>query len=125
MFRPQIRSRSNEVTNTCKKCFTHFTKQNLFEKHVIYCSNNETEAVKIPSTNTTLKFQNHYKQLPIPFVVYVDFECFNKPLSTCAPNPHDSYTYYQKHEPSGFCLYLKGLDRINNLFNPIVYTKKK
>ena len=39
-------------------------------------------------------------------------------MSTCSPNPDDSYTYsYQKHEPSGFCLYLK-------LFKPITYTKK-
>ena len=52
------------------------------------------------------------------------FECFTKPLQTCKPYPHDSYTYsYQKHEPSGFCLYLKGLDVVK-LFNPVVYTKK-
>ena len=31
---------------------------------------------------------------------------------------------YQKHEPSGFCLYLKGIDGINKLYNPIVYTKQ-
>jgi len=75
--------------------------------------------------NTTPKFQNHYKKLPIHFVVYADFECFTKPLQTCEPYPHDSYTYsYQKHEPSGFCLYLKGLDGINKLYNPIVYTKQ-
>ena len=39
--------------------------------------------------------------------------------------PHDSFTYsYQKHDPSGYCLYLKGLDGINKLFNPAVYTKQ-
>lgn len=75
--------------------------------------------------NTTLQFPNHYKKLPIPFVVYADFECCAKPLSTCKSYPHDCYTYsYQKHEPSGFCLYLKGLDGINKLYNPIVYTKQ-
>ena len=38
---------------------------------------------------------------------------------------HMTHTYsYQKHEPSGFCLYLKGLDGINKLFNPVVYTKQ-
>ena len=36
---------------------------------------------------------------------------------------HITYRY-QKHEPSGFCLCLKGLDGINKVFNPIVYTKK-
>ena len=50
---------------------------------------------------------------------------FTKAINTCNPNPNDSYTYeYQKHEPSGFCLYLKGLDGINKYFNPIVYTKQ-
>ena len=32
---------------------------------------------------------------------------------------------YQKHEPSGFCLYLKGPDGLNTFFNPIIYTKQK
>ena len=31
---------------------------------------------------------------------------------------------YQKHEPSGFCLYLKPLDGINKYFSPIVYAKQ-
>ena len=103
LFRSQITSHTNGVTNICKKCFTHFTKQELFEKHIEYCSNNETVAVKMTSRNTKLKFQNYYKQLPIPFVVYADFECFTQPLSTCEPCPDYSYTYsYQKREPSGF-----------------------
>ena len=46
-------------------------------------------------------------------------------MNTCNPNPNESFTYkYQKHEPSGFCLYLKGLDGINQLFNPIIHTKQ-
>ena len=125
LFRSRSTSRTNGTILICKKCFTHFTKQELFEKHTSYCSTNETVAVKMPAGNTTIKFKNNYKQHPIPFVVYADFECLTKPLSTCEPYPHDSYTYsYQKHEPSGFCLYLKGLDRINKLFNPIIYTKQ-
>ena len=46
-------------------------------------------------------------------------------MSSCSPNPDDSYTYsYQKHEPSGVCLYLKGLDGMNKIFKPITYTKQ-
>ena len=124
LIRSKITSRTNGVTHICKRCFIHFTKQELFERHISYCSTNETVAVKMPARNTTLKFQNHYKKLPTPFVVYADFEYFTKPLSTCEPYPHDSYTYsYQKHEPSGFCLYLKGLDELNKLYNPIIHTK--
>ena len=80
----------------------------------------------MPPRNTKLCFDNYHKQLPIPFVVYTDFECFTKPMSTCRPNPEDSYTYsYQKpekHEPSRFCFYIKGLDP-NITFEPILYTK--
>ena len=54
----------------------------------------------MPPPNTMLGFQNYHKQLPIPFVVYADFECFTKPMNTCSPNPKESYNYnYQKHEP--------------------------
>ena len=101
LFRFQITSRTNGTILICKKCFTHFTKQDLFDKHILYCPINETVAVKMPGKNTKLKFENHYKKLTIPFVVYADFECFTKPLLICEPHPHGSYTYsYQKHEPS-------------------------
>ena len=46
-------------------------------------------------------------------------------MNTCSPNPEDSYNYnYQKHEPSGFCFYIKGIIP-NTIFEPIIYTKKK
>ena len=100
-------------------------KKDLFEKHITYCSQNETVAVKMTTKKTILNFQNHYKKLPIPFVVYIDFECFTKPIHSCQPNPNNSFTQeYQKHEPSGYCLYLKGLDGITDNYKPIVYTKK-
>ena len=126
LFRSQITSRTNGTIYICKKCFTHFSKEELFQKHITYCSSNETIGVRMPSRNTKLCFDNYHKQRPIPFVVYADFECFTKPMSTCSPDPNESYTYnYQKHEPSGFCLYLKGLDGINTKFKPILYTKER
>ena len=124
LVRSQITLDTRKI-HICKKCLTHFTKLDLFEKHITYCSQNETVAVKMPIKNTILNFQNHYKKLPIPFVVYADFECFTKPINTCQPNPNSSFIQeYQKHEPSGYCLHLKGLDGINDNYKPIVYTKK-
>ena len=102
-----------------------FYQLDLFEKHITYCSQNEAVAVKMPTKNTILNFQHHFKKFPIPFVVYADFECFTKPIYSCQPDPNKSYTQeYQKHESSGYCLYLKGLDGINDKYKPIVYTKK-
>ena len=125
MARSQITSDTTRKLHICKKCFTHFTKQDLFERHLSYCAKNETAAVIMPTKNSILSFQNHFKKLPIPFVVYADFECFTMPVNSCQPNPNKSFTQgYQKHEPSGYCLYLKGLDGLNTNFKPIVYTKK-
>ena len=75
--------------------------------------------------NTILKFQNHFKKLPIPFAIYADFECFTIPMNSCQPNPNKSFTQsYQKHEPSGYCLYIKALDGMEANFKPLVYKKK-
>ena len=124
LFRSQITKRTNEPIHICKRCFTHFTKNGLLSKHIKYCSYNETVAVKMPPRQTFLKFENYSKQFSIPFVIYADFECFTKPMSNCSPNPEDSYSYnYQKHESSGFCFYIKGINP-DIKFKPIIYTKK-
>ena len=123
LVKSQITSSKNGLFYICKKCFTHYTKYELLQKHISYCSSNETVAVKMPTRNTMLSFNNYHKQLPIPFVVYADFECFTKPMNTCSPNPEKSYTYnYQKHEPSGFWFYIKGIDP-NITFKPSLFTK--
>ena len=123
LIRSQITTRTQEQIQICKRCFSHFTKEKLLDKHIKYCYNNATAVVKMPEPNTMLYFKNYYKQLPIPFVVYADFECFTKPMNTCSPNPKESYNYnYQKHEPSGFCFYVKGI--VDKKIKPIIYTKK-
>ena len=117
----KTKSKNGEIF-ICKRCFSHYTKPELLDKHIEYCSNNQTALINMPKPNTYLHFKNYYKQLPIPFVVYADFECFTKPMNTCSPNPKDSYNYnYQKHEPSGFCFYVKGI--VNKKITPIIYTK--
>ena len=118
----KTRSHNGEIF-ICKRCFSHYTKPELLDKHIEYCSSNKTAIVKMPEPNTFLYFKNYYKQLPIPFVVYADFECFTKPMNSCIPNPKDSYNYnYQKHEPSGFCFYAKGIVPGIHI-KPIIYTK--
>ena len=117
----KTRSHNGEIF-ICKRCFSHFTKEELLEKHIKYCSNSQTALITMPKPNTYLYFKNYYKQLPIPFVVYADFECFTKPMNSCSPNPKESYNYnYQKHEPSGFCFYVKGI--VDKKIKPIIYTK--
>ena len=122
LIRSQITTRTNEPIHICKRCFSHFTKKELLDKHSQYCNSNATTIVSLPEPNTMLYFKNYQKKLPIPFVVYADFECFTKPISSCHPNPENSYNYnYQKHEPSGFCIFVKGI--VDKRIKPITYTK--
>ena len=107
----------------CKRCLCHFTVKNSFERHEIYCSNNKMVAVKMPNKGKSLYFENFYRKYPVPFVIYADFECFTKPILHCTPDPSKSYDVdYQKHEPSGFCFYLKG---ITDWFKTESFTKEK
>ena len=125
LVRSQYTSHRSSKIYICKKCLTHYTKEDLLEKHIIYCGSNETTGVKMPIKNSILKFKHYFKKLSLPFIIYADFECFTIPVNSCQPNPEKSYTKtYQKHEQSGFCLYLKTLDGMNTNFKPIVYTKK-
>ena len=55
--------------------------------------------------NNIISYSHYYKQEKVPFVVYADIECYNVPIHTFQANPESSYT--QKHEPSGFCYYIK------------------
>ena len=93
LIKTQKTASKNSTIFICKKCFTHYTKEELLQKHIVYCSNNETVSVNMLKPNTMLHFKNYYKQLFIPFVVYADFECFTKPMNTCSPNPKDCLLY--------------------------------
>ena len=122
LIRSQITTRTDEPIQICKRCFCHFTNPELLEKHMEYCYSNKSSFVKMPKSGSSLHFKSYYKQLPIPFCVYADFECITKTMSSCCPNPEDSYNYnYQKHEPSGFCFYAKGI--AGKKIKPIIFTK--
>ena len=126
LIRSQITKDTTKQIFVCKRCLNYHTKEELLEKHLTYCKNNETALIRMPTKkNNIIKFKNHFKKLPLPFVIYADFECFTVPINTCQPNPEKSFTQiYQKHEPNSFCLYLKALDGMKTNFKPILYTKK-
>ena len=90
LTRSQITSDTTRKLHICKKCLSHFTKQDLFERHLSYCNKNETVAVKMPTKNSVFRFQNYFKKLPIPFTIYADFECFTIPVHSCEPNPKEN-----------------------------------
>ena len=63
LVRSQITKDTTRKLHFCKKCLSHYTKEELLEKHIIYCGNNETAAVIMPTKNSILKFKHHFKKL--------------------------------------------------------------
>ncbi|XP_065654942.1 uncharacterized protein LOC136081545 [Hydra vulgaris] len=79
--------------------------------------------IELPPPKSTMQFTNHNRSMRVPFVVYADFESFIKPISTCEPNPNESYTkQYQKYIPSSFCYYIKCFDESFYQSNPVSFT---
>ena len=61
----------------------------------------------------------------VPLIVYADFEFFTPQLSTCQPNPENSYTnQYQKHIPSAFCYHIKCFDDTLYSQQPVTFVKE-
>ena len=99
-----------------------YSKESLLNAHKPDCQGIIKRAVKIemPEPNTKLKFQNHHKQLPAPFVVYADFESLIKKVSTAANDPKKSATRKtQLHEACSYCYVVVRSD--GKTKQPVVY----
>ena len=71
-----------------------------------------TLAIELPKTyidkngqerTPSVYFHNYHKQLPLPFVIYADFESITEKIIGCQPSDRKSYTEkYQKHTACSF-----------------------
>ena len=89
----------------CMHCLQCFSREDVLTEHKNNCiAINGEQAIKMPEKdNNTLKFMNHHKQLPVPFVIYADFEAITEKIHGCQPNNEKSYTEaYQKHTDCGY-----------------------
>ena len=58
----------------CKSCLQCFSSENVLTKHKEDClSINGQQSVNLEEG--IIEFKNYFKQLPVPFKIYVDFEC--------------------------------------------------
>ena len=82
----------------CKSCLQCFSSQNVLTKHKGDClSINGKQSVKLEEGIT--EFENYFKQIPVSFKFYADFECNLK----SAESYEGSYTKkYQDHVPYSF-----------------------
>ena len=88
----------------CLRCLQPFYSEYCLEAHKGDCLIiNGTQRIEMPQPGSKVFFYQHQKQLPVPFVVYADFEAITEKIDSCSPPESKSYTQaYQKHKPSGF-----------------------
>ena len=58
----------------CRSCLQCFSSESVLIKHKENClSINGKQSVKLEKG--IIKFENYFKQIPVPFKIYADFEC--------------------------------------------------
>ncbi|CAB4004481.1 Gastrula zinc finger [Paramuricea clavata] len=93
----------------CLHCLHSCVSKESLEKHKETCIKvNGTQAVKLPKEGTKIKFKNHRNSMPVPFVIYADFESILVPEERKeeSENPEDksSTDLYQTHKACSFGL---------------------
>ena len=56
----------------CKSCLQCFSRKNVLAEHIEVCL-----------SIGTIEFKNYFTQIPVPFKIYVDFECNLKSVESC------------------------------------------
>ena len=88
----------------CMYCLQCFSREDVLTEHKNNCiSINGKQAINMPEKGDKVFFKNYHKQLPVPFVIYADFEALTEKIQGCQPNNEKSYTEaYQKHTDCGY-----------------------
>ena len=84
----------------CMYCLQYFTTERTLKNHTEICMVfNGKQAIQMPDKNNNkLRFENSHKEIPVPFVIYADFEAITEKLQNCQPDNNKSFTEeYQKH----------------------------
>ena len=73
-------SKHKERKHFCMYCLQCFLSERILANHVNNCLTiNGAQAINMPKQGENiLKFNNFHKQLPVPFVIYTDFEAITK-----------------------------------------------
>ena len=101
-----------ERKHFCMYCLQCFSSERILANHVNNCLTiNGAQAINMPKQGENiLKFNNFHKQLPVPFVIYADFEAITKKVQGCKQSEEmekdkdrRSYTEaYKTHEDCGY-----------------------
>ena len=98
----------------CRSCLQCFSSENVLIKHKEDClSINGQQSINLEKG--TIEFKNYFKQIPVPFKIYADFECNLKSVES-----YEGFysKKYQDHIPCSFAYKLVCVD--DKFSKPIV-----
>ena len=105
-------SKHKNKKHFCMFCLQCFSSERALVKHKSNCLTiNGKQAINMPKKGENVpKFDNFHQQLPVPFVIYADFEAITKKIQGCRQSEEmerekekRSYTEaYQTHEDCGY-----------------------
>ena len=99
-----LRNQNNKhgATYFCERCLHGFSREDLLINHKEDCEgiNKSPMRIEMPSKGRdNIKFKNHQNQMPVPYVIYADFESIIKPKSQQKGNKSEITS---EHEACGF-----------------------
>ena len=102
-------SKHEQKKHFCLHCLHPCVSEEVLEKHKETCIQvNGAQATKLPKEGTKIKFKNHRNSMPVPFVIYADFESIlvpkDKNTKSDSSEDKSSTTLYQTHKACSFGL---------------------
>ena len=110
-------------------CLTGFSRADLLESHKKILQWSEWKADKDRDAErgeNTVAFQNHHKQMKVPYLIYADFEALVRKIPGCERGPESKQKSYTEktewHEACGFSFTVVRSDGAAT--QPVVYRGK-
>ena len=107
----------------CERCLHCYSREDLLEAHKPDCMSIGKTAVRIKMPEegkNKLSFKNWQKQMPVPYIIYADFESLTTKIEGPESNPSESNTQKTEiHEVCGFCYIVVRYDGLTK--PPVVY----
>jgi hypothetical protein len=101
-------SKTKAKAHYCLHCFHNCVSEEALAKHREVCVEvNGVQATRLPKAGSKIRFKNRRNCLPVPFVIYADFESILVPNENTKSNAgsDESYTErYQTHQACSFGL---------------------
>ena len=102
-------SKHKERKHFCEHCQHGYTREDLLEAHRPDCRGIGQTAVRVEMPEkgkNKVFFQNHHKQLPVPFIIYADFEALSTKVEGTELYPAKSNNQRMQHHEACSCCHI-------------------